>query len=79
MTAQTEYVLPAEAKWLKTPSPFDSLDDDWKSIIVFYVFHVPAKGISARSKAIESFGWGSKSRDNDFKELKRRLIKYEIF
>lgn len=64
------------AKWLKTPSPFDSLDDDWKSIIVFYVFHVPVADLSARAKPLESFGWGRKSDKDDFKKLKSRLIKY---
>lgn len=62
--------------WLNTPSPFDALDDDWISIIVFFVFHVPIINTSARAKTLESYGWGKKSKKDDFKQLKRRLIKY---
>ena len=60
-------------EWLDTPSPFDSLDDDWNKIIRFYVFHVPVEGVSARAKTLKQFGWGNKSRSNDFKLLKARL------
>lgn len=63
-------------KWIETTSPFDSLDEDWYKIIIFYVFHVPVQGISARAKSLGSFGWGIKGKNNDFKKLKQRLIKY---
>ena len=66
----------ANSDWLSTPSPFDELDDEWYQIIIFYVFHVPVLDASARAKPLESFGWGSKSKTNDFKQLKRNLIKY---
>ena len=62
--------------WLSTPSPFDTLDSEWYRIIIFYVFHVPVTGVSARAKPLDSYGWGSKSKNNDFKRLKKRLIKY---
>ena len=61
-------------EWLDTPSPFDSLDDDWNNIIRFYVFHVPVEGVSARAKTLKQFGWGNKSKCSDFKLLKARLI-----
>ena len=62
--------------WLKSPSPFDTLDNEWYQIIIFYVFHSPASGVSARSKSLDSYDWGTKSKDNDFKLLKKRLIEY---
>lgn len=63
-------------EWLCEPSPFNEFDNDWKSLIIFYVFHVPVPDLSVRAKSLESFGWGSKSKTNDFKTLKSRLIKY---
>lgn len=70
--------ITAEANplWLKSPSPFNTLDNEWYQIIIFYVFHSPASGVSARSKSLDSYGWGTKSKDDDFKLLKNRLIKY---
>ena len=62
--------------WLSTPSPFDTLDNEWYQIIIFYVFHAPVAGVSARAKPLSSYGWGTKSGKNDFKQLKKRLIKY---
>ncbi len=62
-------------KWLDTPSPFDSLDSEWLEIIIFFVFHVPAEGVSARGKTLDQFGWGKKSKAHDFKQLKDRLMK----
>lgn len=62
-------------KWLETPSPFDSLDSEWLEIIIFFVFHVPAEGVSARGKTLDQFDWGRKSKAHDFKQLKARLIK----
>lgn len=62
--------------WLNTPSPFDSLDDTWKELIVFYVFHVPVSDMSARAKTLESYGWGTQSATGDFKKLRNRLVKY---
>lgn len=62
--------------WLSTPSPFDALDNEWYQIIIFYVFHVPVAGVSARAKPLDSYGWGAKSGNADFKQLKKRLIKY---
>ena len=71
------YIYVADSPdWLKTDSPFDQLDDDWHKIIVFFVLHVPAEGVSFRSKSLASYGWGSKSGQDDFKRLKARLIKY---
>lgn len=63
-------------EWLNTPSPFDELDEDWISIIVFFVFHVPVSDVSARAKSLECYQWGAKSKKDDYKKLKRRLIKY---
>lgn len=62
--------------WLNTPSPFDELDEIWKELIVFYVFHVPVSGMSARAKTLESYGWGTQSKKGDLKKLKNRLVKY---
>jgi hypothetical protein len=72
-----DYIL-AESRpeWLDTPSPFDDLDEEWKQLIIFYVFHVPVVDMSARAKPLESYGWGTKSKNDDFKQLKRKLIKY---
>lgn len=61
-------------KWLETPSPFDNLDDGWVKIIVFFVFHVPAEKVSARARILKQFGWGQKSKTDDYKSLKKRLI-----
>lgn len=62
--------------WLNTPSPFNELDDDWISIIVFFVFHVPAIGVSARSKKMEYYGWSNRKDSQDYKNLIEKLIKY---
>lgn len=62
--------------WLNTPSPFDELDEVWKELIVFYVFHVPVSDVSARAKSLESYGWGTQSETGDYKKLKNRLVKY---
>lgn len=74
---EDDYIF-AEDKpaWLNTPSPFDGLDDDWLAIIVFYVFHVPVSDLSARARTLESYQWGQKSKNNDFKQLKRRFVNY---
>lgn len=69
-------VADTSPEWLNTPSPFDELDDEWISIIVFFVFHVPVPDASARAKSLAFYKWGEKSRNDDFKQLKRRLIKY---
>ena len=74
--SKENYVIANNDEWLKTPSPFDSMDDDMKIIIVFFVFHIPVKGVSARGKTLKEYGWGNKSRTNDFKELKKRLIEF---
>ena len=75
--AETDYIIAEERpKWTETPSPFDKLDEEWYKIIIFYVFHVPVKDISARAKPLESFRWGIKDNKNDFKKLKSRLVKY---
>lgn len=66
----------AGAGWLNTPSPFDALDEEWESIIIFFVFHVPVVDLSARAKPLESFGWGTKSSKDDFKRLKNRIIRF---
>lgn len=72
-----DYIVAEDCpEWLNTPSPFDNLDEEWKQLIVFYVFHVPVVGVSARAKPLEFFGWGTKSKHDDFKQLKRKLIKY---
>ena len=72
-----DYIFAEEhPEWLNTPSPFDNLDEELKQLIVFYVFHVPVVGVSARAKPLESFGWGTKSKNDDFKQLKKKLIKY---
>ncbi len=65
-----------DAEWLNTPSPFDELDDDWISIIKFFVFHIPVKGVSARGRTLSNYHWGEKSKQNDFKVLKARLIAF---
>lgn len=63
-------------KWLATPSPFDSLDSDWKKIILFYVFHSPVKGLSARGKKINDYGWiGEPINRNNYKILKTNMLK----
>lgn len=69
-------VAETNPEWLNTPSPFDELDDEWISIIVFFVFHVPVPDASARSKSLAFYKWGEKSKNDDFKQLKRRLMKY---
>lgn len=66
----------SNADWLNTPSPFDELDDEWYQLIIFYVFHVPDPSSSARAKSLDQFGWGTKSKTNDFKQLKKNLIQY---
>lgn len=72
-----DYIFAEESPaWLNTPSPFDNLDEELKQLIVFYVFHVPVVDVSARAKPLELFGWGTKSKHDDFKQLKRKLIKY---
>lgn len=72
-----DYVFADEhPAWLNTPSPFDTLDEVWKELIVFYVFHVPVSDMSARAKTLESYGWGTRSETGDFKKLKNRLVKY---
>ena len=60
-----DYIL-AESRpeWLDTPSPFDDLDEEWKQLIIFYVFHVPVVDMSARAKPLESYGWGTKSKND---------------
>ena len=65
-----------DAEWLNTPSPFDELDADWVKIIVFFVFHVPVKNVSARGTTLSRFHWGEKNKTDDLKQLKKRLIKY---
>ena len=68
-----DYIFAEEhPEWLNTPSPFDNLDEELKQLIVFYVFHVPVVGVSARAKPLESFGWGTKSKNDDFKQLKKK-------
>lgn len=64
------------AEWLNTPSPFNELDNEWLRIIVFFVFHIPVQGVSARGTTLSAFHWGEKSRSDDFKLLKSRLIAY---
>lgn len=65
------------AEWLNLPSPFDMLDDEWLSIIVFYVFHSPVSGVSARGKLLSDFQWGAKNRlSTDSRTLGLRLMKY---
>lgn len=72
-----DYLIAEENQlWLSTPSPFDVLDNEWYQIIIFYVFHVSVAGVSARAKPLDSYGWGLKSKNNDLKQLKKRLIKY---
>ena len=72
-----DYLIAEDSpRWLSTPSPFDTLDNEWYQIIIFYVFHVPVSGVSARAKPLDSYGWGVKSGNADFKLLKKRLIKY---
>ena len=72
-----DYVLAEQAPdWLNTPSPFEQLDEMWIEIIIFYVFHVPVSDLSARARSLDYYGWGTKSHNNDFKQLKGRLIKY---
>lgn len=72
-----DYLIAEDSpRWLSTPSPFDTLDNEWYQIIIFYVFHVPVSGVSARAKPLDSYGWGAKSGNADFKLLKKRLIKY---
>ena len=68
--------IESDTEWLNTPSPFDELDEDWISIIVFFVFHVPVSKVSARAKSLKQYKWGSKSEKDDYKQLKRRLMKY---
>lgn len=63
-----------DAAWLNTPSPFSQLDDEWINIIIFYVFHVPVSGISARGGTLSSYKWGENNKKNDFKILKAKLI-----
>lgn len=75
-TPEDYIVTETNPGWLNTPSPFDVLDDDWYQIIIFYVFHVPVSSASARAKPLNSYGWGKKSKNNDFKQLKKRLIEY---
>ena len=75
-TAEDYIFADNNPNWLITPSPFDELDDEWYQIIIFYVFHVPVSDVSARAKSLESFVWGSKSKNNDFKQQQRKLIKY---
>ena len=69
-------VIANNDEWLQTPSPFDVIDEDMKIIIIFFVFHIPVEGVSARGKSLKEYGWGKKSKTNDFKELKRRLIEF---
>ena len=64
------------APWLNTPSPFNTLDDSWMKIIVFFVFHIPVQGVSARGTTLSAFRWGEKSKSDDFKLLKSRLMTY---
>ena len=72
-----DYVFKEEnPAWLNTPSPFDNLDNEWMDIIIFFVFHVPVLNVSARAKPLAFYNWGQKSRTDDLKQLKRRLIKY---
>lgn len=74
---ERDYIFAEESpEWLNTPSPFDALDDIWQELIVFYVFHVPVSDMSVRSRTLESYGWGRKSKNDDFKQLKNRLIRY---
>jgi len=63
-----------DAAWLNTPSPFAQLDDDWIKIIIFYVFHVPVSGLSARGGALSVYKWGENNNKNDFKILKAKLM-----
>lgn len=70
-TPEDYIVTETNPGWLNTPSPFDVLDDDWYQIIIFYVFHVPVSSASARAKPLNSYGWGKKSKNNDFKQLKK--------
>mgnify|MGYP000277800052 CR=1 FL=1 len=63
-----------DAEWLNTPSPFQQLDNDWIKIIIFYVFHIPVSGISARGGSLSAYQWGEMSKKNDFKLLKKKLI-----
>ena len=69
-------VIADNDEWLQTASPFDVIDEDMKIIIIFFVFHIPVEGVSARGKSLKEYGWGKKSKANDFKELKRRLIEF---
>ena len=74
---ENDYITAEEnAEWLNTPSPFDELDDEWYQLIIFFVFHVPVPDLSARSKSLIEYGWGSNSRTGDFKKLKNRFIKF---
>ena len=69
-------VIANNDEWLQTQSPFEVIDEDMKIIIIFFVFHIPVEGVSARGKSLKEYGWGKKSKANDFKELKRRLIEF---
>lgn len=69
-------VIADNDEWLQTASPFDVIDEDMKIIIIFFVFHIPVEGVSARGKSLKEYGWGKKSRTSDFKELIRRLIEF---
>lgn len=69
-------VIADNDEWLQTASPFDVIDEDMKIIIIFFVFHIPVEGVSARGKSLKEYGWGKKRKANDFKELKRRLIEF---
>ena len=69
-------IVEGQCEWLNQPSPFEDMDDDWIKILVFYLFHVPVDGLSARGKTLAAFRWGEKSKQEDYKELKSRLMKY---
>ena len=61
--ASDDYIVAENSPtWLNEPSPFNELDDEWISIIVFYVFHVPVSDASARAKPLEFYKWGEKSK-----------------
>lgn len=40
------------------------------------MFHIPVYGVSARGTTLSAFHWGEKSKNDDYKLLKSRLIKY---
>ena len=52
------YYVEDSPQWL-IETPIEEYDEDFIKIIVFFQFHAPVPGQSARCRTLEEYGWGT--------------------